>query len=241
MLQYAYKEMTTKLNSKPELIDKIIPKDFNVACRRPTPGNGYLEALAHEKTTAFTETTGFITPRGFVDSTTGEEHEVDVIICATGFDTSFRPRFPVIGLDPKPTLAEKWAEYPCSYLGISVDGFPNYLMYSGPSTPDLDQYSGRAEWEQGIMFNQDPNEFIGVSDGRVPGRKEEVCLDYINSTSSSNKVDFFLSMQMDMFYSTLYVSTFFVSFNSSSRHFYLPHYNEIFWLPPLSRYNSALQ
>lgn len=127
--------MSTKLASKPKLRDVIIPNNFNVACRRPTPGNGYLEALAGEKTTVFTSNIGRITETGVVDSETGEEYPVDVIICATGFDTSFRPRFPLTGLDPKKTLAEKWSIFPASYLGIGVDGFPNYFTYSGPFTP----------------------------------------------------------------------------------------------------------
>lgn len=127
--------MTTKLNSKPELRDVIIPSNFNVACRRPTPGNGYLEALAGEKSTVFTTTIQEITETGVIDSASGKEHAVDVIICATGFDTSFRPRFPIVGLDPNTTLAEKWAEFPASYLGIGVDGFPNYFSFSGPFTP----------------------------------------------------------------------------------------------------------
>lgn len=127
--------MSTKLAGKPELRDTMVPKNFNVACRRPTPGNGYLEALAGDKTTVFTQTIERITERGVVDSATGEEHEVDVIICATGFDTSFRPRFPITGLDPKLTLAEKWADFPRSYLGVGVDGFPNYFTYTGPFTP----------------------------------------------------------------------------------------------------------
>lgn len=127
--------MSTKLSPKPELRDIIIPNNFNVACRRPTPGNGYLEALAGKKTTVFTSAIQAITENGVVDSATGKEHPVDVIVCATGFDTSFRPRFPIIGLNPKTTLAEKWAEFPASYLGVGVDGFPNYLMYSGPFTP----------------------------------------------------------------------------------------------------------
>lgn len=126
--------MSTKLAAKPYLKDFIIPENFNVACRRPTPGNGYLEALAGEKTTVFTSSIQAITENGIVDSATGE-HAVDVIICATGFDTSFRPQFPITGMDPKLTLAEKWATFPASYLGIGVDGFPNYFMYSGPFTP----------------------------------------------------------------------------------------------------------
>ena len=106
-----------------------------MACRRPTPGNGYLEALAGDKTTVFTSDIKGITEKGVIDSATGQEHEVDVIVCATGFDTSFRPRFPITGLDPNLDLAQKWAKFPASYLGVGVDGFPNYFTYSGPFTP----------------------------------------------------------------------------------------------------------
>ena len=53
--------MSTKLASKPELRDVIIPPDFNVAYRRPTPGNGYLELLVDDKTTIFTSSIGGIT------------------------------------------------------------------------------------------------------------------------------------------------------------------------------------
>lgn len=126
--------MTAKLKSKPEVMDAMIPKDFSVGCRRPTPGNGYLEALIGEKTTVLLGNISAITAEGVVDSG-GMEYPVDVIICATGFDTSFRPRFPIIGLDPMATLSEKWANFPSSYLGIGVAEFPNYFTYGGPFTP----------------------------------------------------------------------------------------------------------
>lgn len=125
--------MKRKLGGDPRLVDKIIPKTFNVGCRRPTPGNGYLEALVGDKTTVFTETIAGITPTGFKDQE-GKEYECDVIICATGFDTSYRPPFPVIGLD-ETLLAEQWAVIPESYLGIAAPRMPNYLMFTGPFTP----------------------------------------------------------------------------------------------------------
>jgi cation diffusion facilitator CzcD-associated flavoprotein CzcO len=127
--------MSDKLKSKPEVAKFIIPTTFNVGCRRPTPGNGYLEALASQKTTVLTSPIKSITENGILDAETGEEFQVDVIICATGFDTSYRPRFPVYGLDTKESLSERWAEFPSSYLGIGVDKFPNYFSYLGPFTP----------------------------------------------------------------------------------------------------------
>jgi hypothetical protein len=39
----------------------------------------------------------------------GIEHKVDVIACATGFDTTFRPGFPIIGLNNR-ILREEWGE-----------------------------------------------------------------------------------------------------------------------------------
>ena len=125
--------MTKKLGGDPRLVDRIIPKDFNVGCRRPTPGNGYLEALVGEKTTTFTETIGAITPNGFKDAA-GNEYEVDVIICATGFDTTYKPQFPVVGLNGT-VLQERWAKIPESYLGAAAPQMPNYFMFTGPFTP----------------------------------------------------------------------------------------------------------
>ncbi|OAP54334.1 hypothetical protein AYL99_11435 [Fonsecaea erecta] len=130
----AYLEMDRKLAPKPELKKVMIPTNFNVGCRRPTPGNGYLEALASEKTTVITSPIKCITENGVLDAETGEEYKVDVIICATGFDTSFRPRFPIHGLD-NVSLGDRWAKFPSSYIGIGVDKFPNYFSYLGPFTP----------------------------------------------------------------------------------------------------------
>ncbi|KAH8586249.1 hypothetical protein B0O99DRAFT_703109 [Bisporella sp. PMI_857] len=131
--EFSYNEMRTKLGHDLRLVDKVIPKTFNVGCRRPTPGNGYLEALAGEKSTVFTETISRITPSGFIDHK-GIEYECDVIICATGFDTSYRPRFPVLGLNDA-ILSEQWKEVPESYLGIAALNMPNYFMFTGPFTP----------------------------------------------------------------------------------------------------------
>ena len=71
--------------------------------------------------------------RGCIDST-GEEHEVDIIICATGFNTSYIPRFPILGLNGL-SLGDVWKQAPASYLGLGVAGFPNFMMMLGPYTP----------------------------------------------------------------------------------------------------------
>lgn len=64
----------------------------------------------------------------------GAEHSFDVIVCATGFDTSFKPRFPIYGRGGS-NLQDKWAGQPKSYLGIGAAGYPNFLMLLGPNSP----------------------------------------------------------------------------------------------------------
>jgi cation diffusion facilitator CzcD-associated flavoprotein CzcO len=64
----------------------------------------------------------------------GLESPADVIVAATGFNTSFKPRFPIIGRKGI-NLQDIWDKDPVSYLGTGVSGFPNYLVFLGPNTP----------------------------------------------------------------------------------------------------------
>lgn len=120
--------MRIKLALRPEIADAIVPKNFAVGCRRPTPGNGYLEALCSENTEVVTQSIEEITPNG-IKTADGVEHEVDVIVCATGFDVSWRPSYPTIGRKCR-SLSEEWKDIPRTYLSITVPHFPNYLSES---------------------------------------------------------------------------------------------------------------
>ncbi|KAJ7184393.1 FAD/NAD-P-binding domain-containing protein [Mycena filopes] len=129
-LEFANHEMRGRLRGNQRLIDAMVPKDFAVGCRRPTPNNGYLEALLEPNVQVYTEMLQRITEKGFVDAE-GNEQEVDVIVCATGFDTSYVPRFPVIAHGKN--LQDVWKDYSVdSYLSMAVKNFPNYFMYFGP-------------------------------------------------------------------------------------------------------------
>ncbi|EMC94065.1 hypothetical protein BAUCODRAFT_36536 [Baudoinia panamericana UAMH 10762] len=131
--EFSYKQMARHLKDDPRLVEKIIPKNFNPGCRRPTPAPGYLEALVAPNATIFTDAIGHITEKGFVDHE-GKEHECDVIICATGFDTTWRPRFPLLngaGVD----LRDFWAKEVVSYLSIGIPTYPNHFTFCGPYGP----------------------------------------------------------------------------------------------------------
>lgn len=76
--------MKMRLEKKPEIYDSLIP-NFPPGCRRLTPGPGYLEALVEDNVTFIGAGIREVTKNGLFD-TNGDFHEVDAIICATGFD-----------------------------------------------------------------------------------------------------------------------------------------------------------
>ncbi|KAL4906968.1 hypothetical protein BDW74DRAFT_167024 [Aspergillus multicolor] len=121
-----------ELIRNPELQEKLIPK-FEAGCRRVNPGEEYLFALQEENVRPIFDPIREITSQGVVmeDGTT---NPAEILIAATGFNTSFRPRFPIIGLEGT-NLQDLWETNPTSYFGITVAGFPNYLMFLGPNTP----------------------------------------------------------------------------------------------------------
>jgi cation diffusion facilitator CzcD-associated flavoprotein CzcO len=65
--------------------------------------------------------------------TTREEHLLDVIVYATGFDagTGALTRIDIRGEGGR-SLADKWQDGPKTYLGLLVSGFPNLFIVNGP-------------------------------------------------------------------------------------------------------------
>ncbi|OBT69205.1 hypothetical protein VE03_02005 [Pseudogymnoascus sp. 23342-1-I1] len=124
--------MTKALGGNKELMKAMIPS-FPVGCRRLTPGVGYLESLGKDNVRVVTQGIARITDKG-LELTSGELVEVDAIICATGFDVSFCPRFPIIGR--KGNLQDTWRkESPSAYMSCAVSNVPNYFVFLGPSAP----------------------------------------------------------------------------------------------------------
>jgi len=128
---YMKSQMQEKLHN-PYLEEHLIPS-WHVGCRRLTPGVGYLEALGKENVEVVYGDITRITERGCVCDN-GNEYPVDILICATGFDTSFKPRFPIVAPNGK-NLQDVWEEEAQSYLGVAAAEFPNYLIFLGPNCP----------------------------------------------------------------------------------------------------------
>jgi cation diffusion facilitator CzcD-associated flavoprotein CzcO len=114
--------MSEQLGHDPRLTKHIIP-DFSLGCRRMTPGSGYLQSLGASNVEVVTESAVKLTKDGIVDES-GHEHKVDVVIFATGFDTSFTPHFEITGRNGA-NLREQFGDFPKGYLGITAPNFPN--------------------------------------------------------------------------------------------------------------------
>jgi cation diffusion facilitator CzcD-associated flavoprotein CzcO len=69
--------------------------------------------------------------------TTAADHDLDVLILATGFDavTGGLTSIDIHGTQGE-TLREKWAKGVRAHLGMAVAGFPNLLFVYGPHSPN---------------------------------------------------------------------------------------------------------
>lgn len=119
-----------KLGKRPDLLESFSPA-FGVGCRRITPGPGYLEALCGDNVELITGNIDSINESGLLVNS--RQVNVDVLVCATGFNTSAIPPFPVIGRKGA-TLAQKFKPFPQTYLSLAVDDFPNYFIMLGPNS-----------------------------------------------------------------------------------------------------------
>jgi hydroxyversicolorone monooxygenase len=114
------------------LLEGFTPK-FGVGCRRITPGDPYMVAIQEPNVDVHFTPVVSCTEDGVVGED-GTERKCDTIVCATGFDVSYRPRFPVVGKNGI-DLKEKWKDCPESYLGLAVPDFPNMMLFVGPTWP----------------------------------------------------------------------------------------------------------
>lgn len=129
---YMLGQMKEKLQGNTFLEEKLIP-EWALGCRRLTPGVGYLESLSQPNVSVVYGEISAVTEKGCVSE--GVEYPVDVLVCATGFNTTFKPRFPLIGPSGD-NLQDVWSKAePKAYLGLAVADFPNYLVFLGPNCP----------------------------------------------------------------------------------------------------------
>ncbi|KAF1834525.1 hypothetical protein BDW02DRAFT_598065 [Decorospora gaudefroyi] len=125
-----HEHMREKLKSKPEIFEALLPS-FSPGCRRLTPGPGYLEALTQPNVSFITSPIARMSESA-IHTVDGRTHEIDALVCATGFKSSAPPPFPLTGSNGLP-LTRKWENRAVTYLSHSVAGFPNLFTMLGPN------------------------------------------------------------------------------------------------------------
>lgn len=120
----------------PETARKLTPTDLYA--KRPLCNEGYYETYNRDNVTLVSIKENpiiEITPAG-VRTADGVEHELDVLVLATGFDAvdgNYRS-MDLRGRGGR-HINEHWRDAPTSYLGVSTSGFPNMFMILGPNGP----------------------------------------------------------------------------------------------------------
>ncbi len=123
----------------PETAAALTPHDLYA--RRPLCDDGYFATYNRDNVTLVDvgdHPIERITPGGVV--TGGVEHEVDVLVFATGFDavTGNYVKIDILGRDGE-ELRRKWSDGPRCHLGMMNAGFPNMFMIFGPMGPFTNQ------------------------------------------------------------------------------------------------------
>lgn len=106
---------------------------YPVGCKRLVRDSKYYAALNEPQIELVNSAVVRITPGGLIDAH-NVEHSADVIILATGFHTTdYLRSLRVVG--PRGiSLHKLWNGEPRAYMGITVDGIPNFFVMYGPNT-----------------------------------------------------------------------------------------------------------
>jgi cation diffusion facilitator CzcD-associated flavoprotein CzcO len=114
----------------PELRAKLKP-NYIIGCKRVLFSNNYYPALTRDNVEVVASGVREVRANSVIDSD-GHEHEVDVIICGTGFDVQ-DPLGPLHVYDRNGDELRKRGGL-SAYLGITVSHLPNAFFLLGPNT-----------------------------------------------------------------------------------------------------------
>jgi cation diffusion facilitator CzcD-associated flavoprotein CzcO len=116
-----------------EVLRKKLTPDYPIGCKRILIADDYYPALLRPNVALETGAIARITPKG-IETKDGAKHDVDVIIFATGFETTgWNWSVDVVGKGGA-HLHDVWANSPQAYLGITAAQFPNLFILYGPNT-----------------------------------------------------------------------------------------------------------
>jgi cation diffusion facilitator CzcD-associated flavoprotein CzcO/acetyl esterase/lipase len=124
----------------PETAEALCPHDHPFGAKRPCLDTNYYATFNRPNVTLVNlrkEPITSITATGI--TTDKRSFDVDMIVFATGFDAmtgAITAVHPITGRGGK-SLTDVWAHGPETYLGLTVAGFPNLFLITGPGSPSV--------------------------------------------------------------------------------------------------------
>ena len=123
----------------PKLAELLVPQGYPFGAKRLCADTGYYETFNRDNVSLVDIRSApihEITEKGLRAG--DQEHEIDVIIFATGFDamTGALLNMDIRGMNGR-QLGDKWKAGPRSHLGLMTQGFPNLFITTGPGSPSV--------------------------------------------------------------------------------------------------------
>jgi len=134
------REKIREIVKDPETAAALTPHDHPFGAKRPCLDTNYYATYNRPNVTLVNlrqDRIKAITASGI--TTDSPSFDVDVIVFATGFDAmtgAIMAVHPITGRGGK-SLSGVWAHGPETYLGLTVSGFPNLFMITGPGSPSV--------------------------------------------------------------------------------------------------------
>ncbi len=121
-------------NSVPdERLRRALTPDHPMGCKRLVFSSDYLAALTRPNVEVLSSPARSLRRRSLVLQD-GTEHDVDVVVCATGYAAAdYLGEIHVTG-EGGVALHDVWRNGAHAYLGMAVPAFPNFFMLYGPNT-----------------------------------------------------------------------------------------------------------
>lgn len=125
----ATSHMRTQLSSRPDIWENLTP-NYPVGCKRTIISSDFYPALAQQN--VHLETSKIIRMTADGIQVEGREHNFDVVVFATGFQTTqfFQENIKITGRDGR-SLESIWRTSPRALYGITVESLPNFAMLYG--------------------------------------------------------------------------------------------------------------
>ena len=150
------KEKIRERIKDPETARKLMPQ-YPMGAKRLCVDTNYFETFNRDNVTLVdlreSPIDGF-TEKG-LRTANGKEYEFDAVVFATGFDAMTGA---LLAVDIRGrggvSLREKWRNGTKNYLGVTISGFPNLFMITGPGSPSV-LYNMVSSIEQNVDFVAD--------------------------------------------------------------------------------------